>query len=238
MCKQRMAMNLLVVEFLGLSRLKELQEIPQCSLIVVSERIPWTIPVPGHHTTRQGGGRWREGKTDGRRRGRKHKGEKDSEEAHRRQKEGGRRSQRRRSKGKQQTEVGGTCYSTFLLTSADDHSFSVFHYYLPRNGVNNHFNNNNNNWQKKHYILLAYNNNNNNNKERQLWICVWMRQASYPCDLKNCSSIGSVFNLCATVLATCSTHVMIAMFTHDRTETGQLSNIIWSTYLPESSSCG
>lgn len=154
MCKQRMAMNLLVVEFLGLSRLKELQEIPQCSLIVVSERIPWTIPVPGHHTTRQGGGRWREEKIDGRRRGGKQKGEKDSEEAHRRQKEGGRRSQRRRSKGKQQTEVGGTCYSTFLLTSADDHSFSVFHYYLPRNGVNNHFNNNNNNnWQKTLYSI-------------------------------------------------------------------------------------
>lgn len=33
-------------------------------------------------------------------------------------------------------------------------------------------------------------------------LCVWMRQASYPCDLKNCSSMGSVFNLCATVLAT------------------------------------
>lgn len=32
-----------------------------------------------------------------------------------------------------------------------------------------------------------------------------MKQASYPCDLKNCSSIGSVFNLCATVLATYKT---------------------------------
>lgn len=46
---------LLVVEFLGLPRLEELQQVPQRSLIVVSERIPWTVPVPGHHTTRQGG---------------------------------------------------------------------------------------------------------------------------------------------------------------------------------------
>lgn len=46
---------LLVIEFLGLPRLEELQQVPQRSLIVVSERIPWTVPVPGHHTTRQGG---------------------------------------------------------------------------------------------------------------------------------------------------------------------------------------
>ena len=46
---------LLVVELLGLPRLEELQQVSECSLIVVSERIPWTIPVPGHHTTRQGG---------------------------------------------------------------------------------------------------------------------------------------------------------------------------------------
>lgn len=46
---------LLVVQFLGLPRFEELQQVPQCSLIVVSERIPWTVPVPGHHTTRQGG---------------------------------------------------------------------------------------------------------------------------------------------------------------------------------------
>lgn len=48
-------MYLLVVQFLGLPRFEELQQIPKCSLIVVSERIPWTVPVPGHHTTRQGG---------------------------------------------------------------------------------------------------------------------------------------------------------------------------------------
>lgn len=46
---------LLVVQFLGLPRFEELQQVPQRSLIVVSERIPWTVPVPGHHTTRQGG---------------------------------------------------------------------------------------------------------------------------------------------------------------------------------------
>lgn len=46
---------LLIVEFLGLPRFEELQQVPQRSLIVVSERIPWTVPVPGHHTTRQGG---------------------------------------------------------------------------------------------------------------------------------------------------------------------------------------
>lgn len=39
-------------------------------------------------------------------------------------------------------------------------------------------------------------------EECSVCVCVWMRQASYPCDLKNCSSMGSVFNLCATVLAT------------------------------------
>lgn len=41
--------------------------------------------------------------------------------------------------------------------------------------------------------------------DNDLYLCVWMRQASYPCDLKNCSSMGSVFNLCATVLATWQT---------------------------------
>lgn len=46
---------LLVVQFLRLTRLEELQQVPECSLIVVSERIPWTVPVPSHHTTRQGG---------------------------------------------------------------------------------------------------------------------------------------------------------------------------------------
>lgn len=42
-------------------------------------------------------------------------------------------------------------------------------------------------------------------EECSVCVCVWMRQASYPCDLKNCSSMGSVFNLCATVLATWQT---------------------------------
>lgn len=46
---------LLVVQFLGLTRLEELQQVPECSLIVVPERIPWTVPVPSHHTTRHGG---------------------------------------------------------------------------------------------------------------------------------------------------------------------------------------
>lgn len=49
------------------------------------------------------------------------------------------------------------------------------------------------------YIMCAY---------------VCMRQASYPCDLKNCSSMGSVFNLCATVLATWQTQT-IECFIYD-----------------------
>lgn len=53
--RTRSGTHLLVVEFLGLARFEELQQVPERSLIVVSERIPWTVPVPGHHTTRQGG---------------------------------------------------------------------------------------------------------------------------------------------------------------------------------------
>lgn len=37
---------------------------------------------------------------------------------------------------------------------------------------------------------------------QNMLVCVCLKQASYPCDLKNCRSMGSVFNLCATVLAT------------------------------------
>lgn len=37
------------------------------------------------------------------------------------------------------------------------------------------------------------------------FVWVWKRQGSYPWDLKNCSSMGSVFNRWATVLATWQT---------------------------------
>lgn len=36
---------LLIVEFLGLSRLEELQQISQCAFIVMPERIAWAVPV-------------------------------------------------------------------------------------------------------------------------------------------------------------------------------------------------
>ena len=66
---------LLVVEFLGLPRLEELQQVPQRSLIVVSDRISWTVPVPGHHTTRQGG-RMKKGRKEARQQKRINRGEK------------------------------------------------------------------------------------------------------------------------------------------------------------------
>lgn len=47
---------LLVVQLLGLPWFEELQQVPQSSLIIVSERIPWTVPVPGHQPPGRGGG--------------------------------------------------------------------------------------------------------------------------------------------------------------------------------------
>lgn len=57
-----------------------MQQVPQRSLIVVSERIPWTVPVPGHHTTRQGG-RTTKGREEGWKEKRKKSGRKRSKEA-------------------------------------------------------------------------------------------------------------------------------------------------------------
>lgn len=50
---------LLVVEFLGLPGLEKLEQVAQCALVVVPERVPRAVPVPAHHTTEQfkGGGR-------------------------------------------------------------------------------------------------------------------------------------------------------------------------------------
>lgn len=58
---------LLVVKFLGLPRFEELQQVSQCPIIVMSERIAWTVPVPGHHTTKQGGRTTKGRKSDRRR---------------------------------------------------------------------------------------------------------------------------------------------------------------------------
>lgn len=59
--KQLNIFYLLVVQFLGLPWFEELQQVPQSSLIIVSERIPWTVPVPGHQPPGRGGGQGRVG---------------------------------------------------------------------------------------------------------------------------------------------------------------------------------
>lgn len=69
----------------------------------MSERIPWPVPVPSHHTTRQGG-RGPRGE------GRMTKCEKSGEK--------GKRDEEARVggvRGKQEIQVGGTGYVTFLL---------------------------------------------------------------------------------------------------------------------------
>lgn len=59
--KKIFQLYLLVVQFFRLSRFEELQQVPQSALIIVSERIPWTVPVPGHQPPGRGGGQWRVG---------------------------------------------------------------------------------------------------------------------------------------------------------------------------------
>lgn len=117
-----------------------MQQVPQRSLIVVSERIPWTVPVPGHHTTRQGG-RTTKGREEGWKEKRKKNGRKRSKEAEVEVNSRARRKKRStegegRVGGKQQkTGGGGTGYATFLLTTASnqikgkpDKSYESQHY--------------------------------------------------------------------------------------------------------------
>lgn len=107
--KQFHIFYLLVVQFLGLPWFEELQQVPQSSLIIVSERIPWTVPVPGHQPPGRGGGQGRVGVEKDKRR--------DRMEGEKRKREGRRRGGRGRMsvgegpeagiKGKQQEKVGG-----------------------------------------------------------------------------------------------------------------------------------
>ena len=136
---------LLVVQFLGLPRFEELQQVPQRSLIVVSERIPWTVPVPGHHTTRQGGRttkgrkeRWRErrnrvwdkGAKEEKKRGRLGKQEGKTKKFRDAEAEWRRSGERKEDDGEEaeweeleennKERWGGTGYATFLLTTASN----------------------------------------------------------------------------------------------------------------------
>lgn len=100
---------LLIIKFLGLPRFEELQQVSQCPIIVVSERVPWTVPVPGHHTTRQGG-RTTKGRTSDRRGQDRVRGE-EAGQVRRKQEEG----EREEEEENKETGGGGTGYTTFLL---------------------------------------------------------------------------------------------------------------------------